>query len=102
MANPEMLGPATLTLGQGLGMFQSFMPKFTDIAHHPYGSDPGFERDCRMAETAASLVTLGVGILVSQMTGSPVPATISVVVVVSLLALYEKALRSGGEALSNA
>lgn len=102
MANPEMLGPATLTMGQGLGMFQSFMPKFTDIASHPFGSDPGFERDCRMAEMAASAVSLGVGIMVSQMTGSPVPAVVAVVVVVSLLALYEKALRSGGETLSNA
>lgn len=95
MPNPDMLGPATLTLGQGLGMFQSFMPKFTDIAHHSYGSDPAFESDVRMAEMAASLVTLGVGILVSQMTGSAVPATVSVVVVVSLLTLYEKALRAG-------
>lgn len=94
MANPEMLGPATLTLGQSLGMFQSFMPKFTDIAHHSYGSDPEFERDCRMAEGAASLVSIGVGVIVSQMTGSPVPATVAVVVVLSLVTLYEKALRS--------
>lgn len=96
MPNPEMIGPASLTLGQGLGMFQAFMPKFTDIAHHTPGSDPAFEKDCRMAEAAASMVTVGVGVLLSQMTGSPVPVVVALMVVVGLITLYENALRSPG------
>lgn len=94
--SPDVMGPATLTLGQSLSMFQVFMPKFTDIGQHTPGSDPNFEKDVRMAEVAASLVTLGIGAVTSSLSGSPVPSIVSVVCIVGLITLYESALRSPG------
>lgn len=94
--SPEVMGPATLTLGQSLSMFQVFMPKFTDIGQHVPGSDPYFIKDVRMAEMAASLVTLGIGAVTSSLSGSPVPSVVSVVCVIGLITLYESALRAPG------
>ncbi len=77
-------------------MFQVFMPKFTDIGQHVPGSDPYFDKDVRMAEMAASLVTLGIGAVTSSLSGSPVPSVVSVVCVIGLICLYESALRAPG------
>lgn len=93
--DPGVIGPATLAMTQSLSLFQGFLPKFTDIKNNsPH--DLGFTTDVRMGELAAGSLTIGIGAIASGFTGSAVPIVISILMVVSLIMLYESALRYQG------
>lgn len=96
--SPETIGPATLALTQSVGLFQTFLPKFSEIQRGSI-SDTGLASDVRMGELAASTLALGIGAMTSSLVGSPVPMLISVVSIVGLITLYETALRHEGVAL---
>lgn len=92
---PEIIGPATLAIGQSFGMFSTLLPKFTDIKNgSPH--DAGFTTDVRMGEVAAAALTLGIGAIASGLTNSPVPIAVSFIMVAFLIAMYEAALRYEG------
>lgn len=88
---PEILGPTTLAITQSVGLFTTFLPKFTDVKNgSPHDNE--FCTDVRIGELAASTLTVGIGLIVSSLTGSPVPAMISVLMCALLMMLYERAL----------
>ena len=89
---PEIIGPATLAIGQSIGMFSTLLPKFTDIKNGS-PNDPGFVDDVRMGEIAAAAITLGVGTIASGLTNSPVPIAVALIMASFLIAMYEAALR---------
>lgn len=92
--NPEMFGPATFAIGQSVASFSTFLPKFSDVrAKHP-GDDPAFAADVRMGEIAAVSISMGVGLIASSLTGSPIPATITLLVCLILVTLYECTLNA--------
>lgn len=94
MPNPEIFGPATLVLGQSIGAFGTFMPKFTDIrAAHP-STNPELAADVRMGEVAASAITIGVGAIASSLTGSPAPMIVGILTALVLVSVYEGALNA--------
>lgn len=95
-----MLGPATLSISQSVGLFQAFLPRFTDVRRTIPSTDPATTRDVRMGEIAAASLAIGIGAVVSNLTGSPVPIVISMVCSAGLIVLYESALRSPGEVSS--
>ena len=92
--DPGLIGPTTMGLTQSLALFQGFLPKFTDIRRQDPASDADFVKDVRMGELAAALLTIGVGAIMSSLTGTPYPAVISVISALGLVMLYETALRS--------
>lgn len=97
MVPPELLGPATLSITQSVGLFQAFLPRFSDIRRTTKGVDPALDRDIRMGEIAASSLAIGIGVIVSNLTGSATPITVSLVCCIGLISLYEYALHTPGE-----
>lgn len=93
MPSPEMLGPATLGVGQTIGAFQFFLPKLSDVRKATM-DDVDMVGDVRMGEVAALTVCLGVGAIVSSMTGSVVPIAASAVMAMVLICIYETTLKA--------
>jgi len=89
-----MFGPATFAIGQSVASFQSFLPKFSDVRSKNPKDHPDFAADVRMGEIAAFTVSMGVGLIASSLTGSPVPAVITLLVCLILVTLYESTLNA--------
>lgn len=92
---PEILGPTTLAITQSVSLFQGLLPKFTEVKQGD-PSDIEFATDVHIGEIAASSLAIGIGVIVSGLTGSPVPAFISVLMCAILIVLYERALNYRG------
>jgi hypothetical protein len=92
LPNPEMFGPATFAIGQSVASFQSFLPKFSDVRAKNPADHPDFAADVRMGEVAAFTVSMGIGLIASSLTGSPIPAAITLLVCIILVTLYESTL----------
>lgn len=88
------VGVAAIALTQSYAQFQAFMPKLSDIRKADYDNDSDMVGDVRIGEVAALIGSLGVGIIVSSLSGNPLPAYVSVAVSLLLIALYESVLRA--------
>lgn len=91
--DPSVIGPATLSITQAIGSFTTFLPKLADIRKED-GSNPEFVNDVRVGEVASVAVAVGVGAIVSSLTGSPVPTVVAVVVALGLVLMYETTLKA--------
>lgn len=98
---PEIIGPTTLAITQSVSLFQGLLPKFTDIKQGN-AHDPELATDVHIGEVAASSLTFGIGVIVSGLTGSPVPAFISLLMCIILIVLYERALNYQGPGYAQA
>jgi hypothetical protein len=87
------LGVAAIALTQTYAQFQSYMPKITDVRKAD-PADTEMVGDVRMGEIASLIGSLGVGLIVSSITGDPTPAYVSVGVSLTLIMLYEYTLRA--------
>lgn len=96
--DPNVIGPATLSMTQSLALFQNFLPSFSDISKADPEVDISIANDVRRGELAAVLMTLGIGGMTSALTGSAVPSVVALVTCAGLVMLYESALKaqSGG------
>lgn len=94
MADAAMFGPASMAVTQGIGAFNIFLPKFTDVRKNNPADNPDFAGDVRTGEVAACIVTLGVGGIASYFTGSPEPMVTALFICIVLVVLYESTLRS--------
>jgi|tagenome__1003787_1003787.scaffolds.fasta_scaffold20984420_12 hypothetical protein len=92
--NPEMFGPATFAVGQSVASFTAFLPKFSEVRQRTPNDDPSFAADVRMGEIASVTVSMGVGLIASSLTGSPIPAVVTLLVCLILVTLYESALNA--------
>jgi hypothetical protein len=88
------VGVAAIALSQSIGQFQAYMPKLSEIRRADPQADIDMVGDVRMGEIAAFVGSLGVGVIVSSLTGDPTPAYVSVAVCIILIGVYESALRS--------
>lgn len=87
-------GLALLSATQAVALFQSFLPKFTEISATAPEDNPQLARDVRRGEFAAVMLTLGIGGMASSLTGSSTPAITAAIAAAGLVLLYESALRS--------
>jgi len=94
MSPSDALGPATIAIGQSVGAFQFFLPRLSDVRKADVDTDPDMAGDVRLGEIAASALTLGIGIMVSSLSGSPYPAYVSVLMCLILICVYESALKA--------
>lgn len=92
MAGNNDLGAATIALGQTVGAFQFFLPRLSDVRKSTM-DDVDMVGDVRMGELAAGALCIGIGAMVSSLSGSPYPAIVSVATAGVLCLLYENALR---------
>ncbi len=94
MTDPGVIGPAMLSLTQSVALFQTMLPKFSEIRKTNPEDNPELVQDVRMGELAAVLLTLGIGGMTSALTGSSVPSVVAVTSAAGLVLLYESALRA--------
>jgi hypothetical protein len=89
----NVVGPATLAMTQAVGSFQFFLPRLSDVRKADPVRDTGMIGDVRLGEVAATTLCLGVGAMVSSLTGSSVPIVVSMLTALMLVCLYEAALQ---------
>lgn len=90
----DILGPAALSISQGVSAFQFFLPKLSDVRKTNPAVDLDMVGDVRLGEVAAATLCIGIGAIVSSLTGSPVPAVVALIMVGILICVYETALRA--------
>jgi hypothetical protein len=71
----DMFGPAMLSVTSGMQAFQGLLPKISDIRKADPQNNPDIAADVRMGEVAAGTLTMGIGLIASSLTQSPLPAT---------------------------
>jgi hypothetical protein len=94
----DVFGPASLAAGQALSSFAVFLPRLTDVRKADPG-DPGMHGDVRLGEVAACAVSIGIGVIASSLSGSPIPMYAAAFISVILIVVYEAAL-NGNDILS--
>ena len=90
-ANPNVIGPATLSVTQAVAAFFTFLPSIKEVRQA--GPNDDTAKDVRTGEIAASVVALGVGTIITAITGSPTPVFVALVIVGVLVLVYEVTLR---------
>lgn len=93
MPNPDIVGPASLVVSQSFSAFQFFLPKLSDVRRADPVNNPDIVGDVRMGEVGAITLAVGVGAILSNLTGSVVPSFVAFIMVAVLVCLYEAALR---------
>lgn len=93
MTDPSIIGPASLALTQGIGAFTAFLPRLGEVRKADAKTDHEMVAEVRTGEIAAVALTVGVGAVASYLTKSNTPVTVSVVVAIGLVILYETTLR---------
>lgn len=89
----EVVGPASIVASQAFSAFSTFLPSFAEIRKSDPVRNPDVVGDVRMGEIAALTLSVGVGAILSSLTGSAVPAVVAVIMALILICLYEAALR---------
>jgi len=92
MPNPNMFGPASMVLSQTISSFQSMLPTISSV-RKASPDDPDMAGDVRLGEIAASALSIGVGAIASSLLGDPLPVLISSFIALTLIIIYEQALR---------
>jgi hypothetical protein len=87
-----MFGPATMVLSQTISSFQSMLPSLSDV-RKASTTDDDMAGDVRLGEIAASALSIGVGAIASSLLGDPLPILIASIVALTLIVIYEQALR---------
>lgn len=83
-----------LAVGQGIAVFNTMMPPITEIRKRTPDTDPEFAADVRVAEIVGSVITLGIGLIMSSLSQSSLPALVAIMVAAGLTITYECVLRS--------
>ncbi len=91
--DPQAASAALLAMTQAIAAFTTFLPPLTEI-RKGNAADPLFAGDVRVGELAAASLTIGVGAVVSGLTGSNAPIVVSIITAMGLVILYESTLRS--------
>lgn len=86
---PE-LGSSSLAISQSVIAFTAFLPNFVEVGRADKDQIAG---EVRLGETAAVVIALAIGALLSFLSGSRVPLYISAIMSAILVGMYETALR---------
>lgn len=90
--DPTIIGLTMTAVSQAASAFAQYVPKLADI-RKAAPEDTSMVGDVRIGEIAAATLTLGVGVVASGLSGSPVPSIIAALMCFVMLVLYESALR---------
>jgi len=87
----DFLGPASISIGQGVAAFFTFMPTLSEVRKAEPGSD--IAADVHHGEICAAVVTFGVAAVISAVTKSSVPLYVAGALTVLMVLIYEATLR---------
>ena len=94
MADANAMGAATLAMTTGVNAFYQFLPKLSELRKADPVNNPDLAADVRLGEFAAAGLALGVGLISSSLTGSPLPTVVAAMVGLGLIILYESTLQA--------
>lgn len=86
---------AAVSVGQAVTVYSLFLPPLTEV-RHSVADDPVMRGDVRTGQFGAAVVVVGVGFVLSNMTGSMVPVAVAVFMSAVIAAVYETAMRQEG------
>lgn len=93
MNDPAGTSLAILAMTTGVGYFHVMLPPISEVRKNTL-ADSSFAADVHIGEFAAAGLTIGIGLVGSSLTKSPVPAVIALATAVGLVTMYEWVLRS--------
>lgn len=89
-------GLAALAMTQSYAQFSTYMPRLSEVRRADPSTDPDIAADVRVGAIAALVGSLGVGVMVSTISGNKLPAYVSLISSLILITMYEIVLRSRG------
>lgn len=88
---------AAISVGQAVTVYGLLLPPLTEV-RHAVQDDPVVRGDVRTGQVGAAVVVISIGFILSNMTGTMVPAGVAVFMSAVMAAVYESALRQNGVA----
>lgn len=88
----DVFGPASLAAGQTLSTFSTFLPRLSEV-RKASREDTDIIGDVRLGEVAACAISIGIGVIASSLSGSPIPMYAAAFIAVILIVVYESALK---------
>lgn len=93
--NAGAVAVAAIALGQGIAMFEQFLPPYHEIRNSGY--DPQMYANVRAGEAVAATFVIGLGFTLTAVTEEQLPLIIAVATTGVLLLVYELALKANQE-----
>jgi hypothetical protein len=93
MPYPDALGPSSIAISSATSAFIGFLPRFQDI-RRAEPDDEGMRKDVQLGMVAAFAVSMGIGLIVSNATGSPYPAGVALLMCLILFGCYQAAFKA--------
>lgn len=87
---------AAVSIGQVVTVYSIMLPPLTQV-RRATADDPAMRGDVRMGQVGAAAVVIGIGFVLSNLTGSMVPTGIAIFMSAVISAVYESAMRQNGE-----
>lgn len=91
--DPATAASISLAIGQTVGSFTFFLPRLADV-RQAARDDTLIRGDVRMGQVAAASLSIGIGAIMSQVTGNIYPIVVSSMVVLIIAAVYEVAMNT--------
>jgi hypothetical protein len=95
MADSASLGAASIAIGQTVVAYQVFLPRLSEVRR---ADDEYMRSDVLLGQFAAGSVSVMVGFLLTQMSGSRTPLIVSLFLAVLIAAIYQYAMVRGTDA----
>lgn len=91
MADAAALGAASIAIGQTVVAYQIFLPRLGEVRRADT-DDPMMRGDVLLGQLAAGSVSVMVGLMLTQMSGSRMPLMVSLFIAVLIAGIYQYAL----------
>ena len=98
-SNASATGAALLAVTSSVSIFHSMLPPFSEVRKAT--GQEGIANDVRAGEVASAALVVGLGITATALTDSPIPLVTSILSILILIAVYERALTATPKELSN-
>lgn len=95
----DVTNAVLLSVTSSVGVFTAILPPLSDVRKAVGNAD--MTADVRMGEAAAGALVVGIGLVGSSLSNSPVPAMASVVFAGVLVCLYESVLVATPKEIKN-
>jgi hypothetical protein len=93
--NVAVHSAAVVSMGQAVTIYSLFLPPLTEV-RRATADDPAMRGDVRMGQFGAAIVVTGIGLILSNLTGSSLPLTVGLIMSLIVAVVYETAMRQDG------
>lgn len=91
--DPSITATSAISLGQTITAYSFFLPSLQEVRRSA-PADSDMQADVRMGQFAAAGLSIGVGMMLTNLTGSWTPFWVAVFIAAIIASSYEVAMRS--------